>query len=91
MLKYIKPENIGVAKPWEYYFGSGESMFDTENPDSGYMIYSKDITGYGDRKIRDGSIGVTFGDEIAVSVGELWLTIEGNWLIDFTEPVSTAE
>ena len=91
MMKYIKPENIGIAKSWEYYFGSGESMFDTENPDSGYMIYSKDITGYGDRKIRDGSIGVTFGDEIAVSVGELWLTLEGEWLIDFTEPAKAAE
>ena len=55
------------------------------------MNFEKDITGYGDRKIRGGSIGVTFGDEIAVSVGELWLTIEGEWLIDFTEPAKTAE
>ena len=91
MMKYIKPEKIGAVEPWEYYFGSGESMFDAENPDSGYMIYSKNITGYGDRKIKNGNIGVTFGDEIAVGIGELWLTIEGNWLIDFTEPVSTAE
>lgn len=91
MPKYVNAENIGVVDPWDHRMGSSEGMIDEEYPENGYMVYAKDINGYGDRKIKNGNIGVTFGDEIAVSVGELWLIIEGNWIIDFSETAGTAE
>lgn len=52
---------------------------------------SKDIAGYGDKKIRPGTLPATFGDEIIVRPKALTLGIDGDWTIDFTAPVDTAE
>lgn len=84
---YIRPDDIGVAESWEYYRGSASTFFDEETGVGGETDFSKDITGYGDRKIRPGTIDVTFGDEIAICINGLNLTVDGDWVIDFSEEV----
>lgn len=88
---YIRPDDIGTAKDWEYYRGSAGNVYNEEEKVGVDFNFQKDITGYGDRKIRTGTIDVTFGDEIAMCIDGLNLTVEGNWIIDFTAPAETAE
>lgn len=81
---YIRPADIGTAEKWEYYQGSSGTSFDEETGVGGDINFTKDIVGYGDRKIRTGTIDVTFGDEIAMCMNGLRLYIDGEWTIDFT-------
>jgi len=78
-INYASPET-----PDKTFGGSsGSNIFDNVRE------FHKDIVGYGDKKIRHGSIDVTFGDEILLKPGDLHLHVAGNWLIDFTTPAES--
>ncbi|MBR3997381.1 MAG: hypothetical protein IKI93_03455 [Clostridia bacterium] len=88
---FIRPDAIGTAKDWEYYRGATTSHFDRETMTSDGVCYVKDIVGFGDMNIRNGSIDVNAGDEIAMCIDEIVFMVDGSWTIDFTAPAETAE
>lgn len=76
---HLEPSYASPKDPATRYRG-GSSSYTGDI----HMVHHKDIVGAGDKKIRTGSIDVDFGDEILVSPGTLYLTIAGEWNIDFT-------
>jgi len=88
--EYIKPDDIGSEKA-KFTAGSVLSYYDENATEDAWDIYSKDIKGYGDLKVDSGSIDVSFGDEIAVKIGTLNISLQGEWFIDFTKSVNAAE
>jgi hypothetical protein len=70
--------------------GGGGCTFHDDDPlgASDFNLH-KDIAGYGDRKIRTGTLRAAFGEEIIVRPNALTLGISGNWTIDFTAPIET--
>ncbi len=86
---YIRPDDIGTAKDWEYYRGATTSHFDKETMSSDGICYVKDIVGFGDMNIKNGSIDVNAGDEIAMCIDEIMFMVGGDWTIDFTAPKAT--
>lgn len=77
---HIEPAYAAADTPEVRYAGSSNwSTYDN------IVAYHKDIVGLGDKRIRNGSIDVNFGEEILVSPAALHLTLSGEWHIDFTK------
>lgn len=77
---HIEPAYAAADTP-EVRYAGGSSWSTYDN----IVAYHKDIVGLGDKRIRNGSIDVDFGEEILVSPAALHLTLSGEWHIDFTK------
>ena len=76
-----------VTGAWRNYdSGKATHYLDTNDYTSKEVVYWFDIEGAGDKSIDDGTMPVTFGDDIKVGVIGVSLTLDGDWTIDFTSP-----
>lgn len=71
---------------WRNYdSGKGTHYPDINDYTTKEVVYWIDIEGAGDKSVDDGTMPVTFGDEIKVGVAAVSFILSGDWTIDFTE------
>lgn len=90
-LKYETADPNDEEKVKDNSGGGGWTMNEDDPLGCSDFNLHKDIAGYGDKKIRTGTLPAAFGDEIIVRPNALTLGIAGDWTIDFTTPAETAE
>lgn len=87
------PENSYVSIGLRYMTSPGREWTDGEllKEENGKLSYHCLIEGNGDADPKTEPLAVNFGDTVTVKPYTLYLTIDGDWVIDFTEPANATE